>query len=153
MLTKSIILYVLVLFWMIFIFYMSSEVSNTSSQRSDAIAQVIRGMGISLPQDTLTFLTRKAAHIFAYLVLGLLIFNAFKDSGWKINRVILLSIALCCLYAISDEVHQTFVAGRSGEVRDVVIDTAASATGVGLYYGLQRSWCENKKFKVTNRSC
>ena len=34
------------------------------------------------------------------------------------------------LYAISDEIHQTFIPGRSGEIRDVIIDSLGIFTGL-----------------------
>jgi VanZ family protein len=37
---------------------------------------------------------------------------------------------LAVLYAVSDEVHQTFVAGRHGSPRDVLIDAVGAALGL-----------------------
>jgi VanZ family protein len=31
------------------------------------------------------------------------------------------------------EVHQLFIIGRSGEIRDVLIDSAGASVGIGLY--------------------
>ena len=42
------------------------------------------------------------------------------------------------LYACSDEIHQTFVAGRSGEVLDVLIDTVGGSLATILYYLIYR---------------
>ena len=36
------------------------------------------------------------------------------------------------LYAVLDEWHQTFVAGRSGQLRDICIDSAGALSGVFL---------------------
>ena len=35
-------------------------------------------------------------------------------------------------YAATDEFHQLFVPGRSGQLKDVLIDTAGGALGLGL---------------------
>lgn len=43
------------------------------------------------------------------------------------------ALLICVLYAISDEVHQKFIPGRSGEVRDVIIDTAGASVGISVY--------------------
>ena len=48
----------------------------------------------------------------------------------KLYEVIVYSILLCIIYACSDEFHQTFIQGRSGEIRDVIIDTLGALTGV-----------------------
>src|SRR5699024_11980991 len=74
---------------------------------------------------------RKCAHFFAYLMLGLLVANALKVG--RIKHVG-LALFICVLYAISDEVHQLFIPGRSGEARDVFIDSLGSITGISIYY-------------------
>ena len=122
--------------WMLVIFLMSSEVAGTSSARSDEIVRTIQSIGVSAPADLLTFLVRKAAHISAYFILGILLFSLLKEHGLGVKKIIFISIAIAMLYACTDEVHQMFVPGRSGEVRDVVIDTAGAAVGVVVYAAL-----------------
>ena len=39
------------------------------------------------------------------------------------------------LYAISDEVHQLFVPGRGGQVKDIVIDSAGAIVGISGFNG------------------
>ena len=128
--------YILVAIWMLVIFLMSSEVAGTSSARSDEIVRTIQSMGVSAPADLLTFLVRKAAHICAYFILGILLFNLLKEYGLGVKKMMFLSIAIAMLYACTDEVHQVFVSGRSGEVRDVLIDTGGAAVGVVVYAAL-----------------
>lgn len=122
--------------WMLVIFLMSSEVSTDSTARSDEIVRTIKSIGVSAPADLLTFLVRKAAHISAYFILGILLFNLLKEYGLGVKKMIFASIAIAMLYACTDEVHQVFVPGRSGEVRDVLIDTAGAAVGVVMYAAL-----------------
>jgi VanZ family protein len=45
---------------------------------------------------------------------------------------------ICILYAILDEVHQIFIPGRSGEIRDVFIDSSGSGTGILAYLAVSR---------------
>ena len=130
---RLVIKYILVAVWMLVIFHMSSEVASDSSARSDEIVRTIQSIGVSTPADLLTFLVRKAAHISAYFVLGILLFNLLKDYGLSVKKMIFACIAIAMLYACTDELHQMFVPGRSGEVRDVLIDTAGAAAGVGTY--------------------
>lgn len=122
--------------WMLVIFLMSSEVSTDSTARSDEIVRTIQSIGVSAPTDLLTFLVRKAAHISAYFVLGILLFNLLKEYDLGVKKMIFACIALAMLYACTDELHQMFVPGRSGEVRDVLIDTAGAAVGVVVYAAL-----------------
>ena len=48
--------------------------------------------------------------------------------------LLVLAIVLVMSYAISDEVHQLFIVGRSCEVRDVLIDTSGGSIGAFIYY-------------------
>ena len=65
---------------------------------------------------------RKLAHLAEYAILGVLVVRALLRP-W-------LAVLLVGLYAISDEVHQTFVEGRVGAPLDVAIDTAGALAGV-----------------------
>lgn len=115
---------------------MSSEVAGTSSARSNEIVRTIQSIGVSAPADLLTFLVRKAAHIGAYFVLGILLLILLKEYGLAVKKMIFISIGIAMLYACTDEIHQMFVPGRSGEVRDVLIDAAGAAVGVVVYAAL-----------------
>lgn len=117
--------------WMIVIFLLSNEVADTSSVRSGAIVDFI-AQSVSWSEGLLTFLTRKAAHIFVYFVLGILMFNAVRYHV-SLRRAVWMSIVFVLAYAVFDEVHQLFVPGRSGEIRDVLIDTMAGGVGIVLY--------------------
>lgn len=124
---------------MILIFLFSNEVATTSSTRSAVIVNdIINTLHVSLSEDILTFLTRKAAHIFLYLVLGVLMYNVVKEYGFTTKKAMLLSILFSLSYAGFDETHQLFISGRSGQVSDVMIDTTASAVGVAVYYYLHK---------------
>ena len=68
---------------------------------------------------------RKIAHVAEYAVLGALLVRASGRAG--------LALTLGTLYAVTDEVHQTFVAGRHGSPIDVAIDAAGIAVGIVLW--------------------
>lgn len=132
--------FLLLITWMIVIFLLSSEVSGTSSGRSEAIVHILtNNLHVSLPQELLTFITRKAAHTIAYLILGTLIYNVLKEYNFSTRRAILLSISLAFGYACSDEFHQLFVQGRSPEITDVLIDTTASTLGIYIHYLIHKT--------------
>jgi VanZ family protein len=73
---------------------------------------------------------RKIAHALEYAVLGLLLLRAM---GREVPAAI-LGVA----YAVSDEVHQSFVTGRQGALRDVVIDAVGVLAGVYVFPRLVR---------------
>jgi hypothetical protein len=74
---------------------------------------------------------RKVAHVAEYAVLGALVANALR-------RAALLAFALAVGYAVTDEVHQSFVAGRHGTPLDVLIDAVGVALGVTLWHRWER---------------
>jgi VanZ family protein len=67
---------------------------------------------------------RKLAHMAEFAVLGFLLFRAAGSAT--------VAVALGSLYAVTDEVHQTFVRGRHGSPVDWLIDTAGVLAGVAL---------------------
>ena len=46
---------------------------------------------------------------------------------------LIFAFLICVVFAISDEHHQTFVAGRTGQPLDVVIDSAGAIAGLLFY--------------------
>lgn len=117
---------------MLVIFYLSSEGHDASSGRSDEIVNALKQYVATVPTDFLTFLTRKAAHTIAYLILGIFMFqvvSAYRAGPLKV-RTVLFSIGFVLLYAISDEFHQSFVPGRAPMVTDVLIDTTAASLSI-----------------------
>lgn len=73
---------------------------------------------------------RKFAHFCVYLFLGLFLFLALIFTFDKKEAfLIALTLIVCLLYATSDEIHQFFVGGRSGSLKDVLIDFSGSSIG------------------------
>ena len=151
-----------VILWMAIIFYLSHQPAAESSELSRGITKVIIqtiekvAPNIELDIRSLNHIVRKNAHFFAYLVLGVLVINALRVSGVKGYRSIALALGICILYAISDEVHQLFIPGRSCEVRDVIIDTAGASVGIMVYLVVGRvvgeeKMCRNLLRELVNR--
>lgn len=112
---------------------------------------------------------RKTAHFTAYMSLGIWIYlcsMTFEEKN-KVNdninvekgieckscnenmRRILISVVLAFTYACIDEIHQLFVPGRSGEFRDVCIDTCGASFGILLVWCVIRVARKLKK-KINN---
>ena len=129
----------LVLLWMALIFHLSSHVAQESNALSMGITDYIVIMlekffpGINFDLRDLHHFIRKIAHFIAYLVLGFLSINALRKIKVCGYRSIVLSIVICTLYAIFDEIHQLFIPGRSGQVSDVFIDCLGAGIGILLY--------------------
>lgn len=97
-----------VIAWMIVIFYFSS----VSTQ----------GIGTTTAQR---FLILKTFHLIEYAILSFLF--CFATSNKK------QSVILSYTYAISDETHQLFVPGRTGTIRDTLIDLIGIVIGTYIY--------------------
>lgn len=116
------------------IFSLSSQNSEQSSRTSGGLIATVAELfypdfdGLTEEEQTkviesFQFIVRKTAHFSIYGVLGFLSFLTFVS--YRRLRLILrflLSAAVCLIYAVSDEIHQFFVPGRSCELRDVCID-------------------------------
>jgi VanZ family protein len=68
---------------------------------------------------------RKIAHAGEYAVLGALLLRAVGHA--------LPAFVLGVAYAISDEIHQSFVEGRRGAPLDVLIDAVGVALGIAAW--------------------
>jgi VanZ family protein len=138
---RIILSYSLLIGWMVVIFFLSSEGNAASTGRSDAIVELFRTMGVAGQADWLTFMVRKSAHVIAYLILGMLAYSALRLHVRTPRVLLALSSSLVVLYAVSDEIHQLFTPGRSGEIRDVLIDSVAGMVGILLihFYWIART--------------
>lgn len=83
---------------------------------------------------------RKGAHFSIYILVGILIMtfiSTYRISLWK---KLLCSSGIGFLYAVSDEIHQMYVPGRTARVLDVVIDTAGVWFGIGIVLIIISVW-------------
>jgi VanZ family protein len=81
---------------------------------------------------------RKLLHFAEYALLCLLWWRAL-DHRLAGRRAVLLAFALASAYAVTDEYHQTFVAGRHGTPVDWLIDSAGAALAAGWVLRRQRA--------------
>lgn len=111
MLIKRVLLHYLpVSLWMILIFYLSSQ------QRISVSSTYI-----------FNFIIFKFLHVTEYAILYFLWWWAISNKKNAFNQQTFLWAGIAVLaYAISDEIHQTFIPTREGTIRDVMID------GIGI---------------------
>ena len=89
---------------------------------------------------------RKNAHCFLYTIGGVVISVFFYAFTLNKKEVITNSLLTGVLYALSDEMHQYFVPGRTSSVFDVGIDTAGVIIGILLtMLVLKLTRCEIKR--------
>jgi VanZ family protein len=88
----------------------------------------------------------KIYHATAYFVMGVLTWRCVRKQQ-KMRFIIpipfLLSVVFCSLYGISDEWHQSFVAGRSSDVFDWLADTIGASLAMLTIYMFKLNSTEN----------
>lgn len=82
--------------------------------------------------DKLNTPLRKVAHASEYLILTILLIIALINSGIKGKKIFIIALLICFLYACTDEYHQTFVKGRTGQFTDTLIDTMGGVIGCSI---------------------
>lgn len=138
--SKKLLIYILLsILCMITIFTFSSKNTNESNGTSKGLIKYFvhtyekvfdKDIDEEVIITKLNYPIRKLAHYSIYLLLGIFIYNIFLLTGVK--HKVLLSVLVCMIYAITDETHQLFVSGRTGQVLDVFIDTIGSLTSILL---------------------
>jgi VanZ family protein len=102
--SRALTLWLPVVLWACVIFALSSVPSLSS------------GLG------TWDVVLRKGAHLLEFAILGLLLARALLREA--------SALAAAAAYAITDEIHQSFVEGRHAAASDVAIDAAGALLGV-----------------------
>ncbi|MSR64539.1 MAG: hypothetical protein EXS18_02020 [Verrucomicrobiae bacterium] len=79
---------------------------------------------------------RSAAHFVEYIILSLLVFRAVRgeaSTSWQANWM-WMSLAIATVYAVLDETHQKWEAGRPPRLKHVLIDIAGILTAQVLIF-------------------
>lgn len=141
--------WLLVAAWMAIIFIFSNDPASVSDAKSGFVIDLLNASGIDLNSsfgELANFIVRKAAHFTEYFILFMLLYNALAGScSWK--KAVFISLIAVFLYSCSDEFHQTFVKGREGRFRDVLIDTAGGIFGallVRIFTALRKVFYDKK---------
>ena len=145
---KAIVLLILVILWMGFIFYMSNNSGDDSGSKSKNIIMFIVDKYDKITNASkerieyhkseefikeANYYFRKVCHFSEYFIFGILLFIFLIVLNHStLLKCSLFSIGISILYAASDEFHQTLVNGRSGQVRDVLIDSLGAIVGTLL---------------------
>ena len=136
---------ILIIIWMTIIFIFSgqqgTQSGNVSRKFTITVVQIITGKSLELNDpfvEGVQLFIRKFAHFTIYAIGGFLIMNYAYSAETTQKQKILHSIYFGGVYAITDEIHQFFVPGRSGNIFDVGIDTLGVIVGVFAYLIIRR---------------
>lgn len=138
---------VLAAVWMAVIFAYSSRNAELSTQDSTSIGRFLAevfvpGFNEMDLESQIAFANkidhpiRKMAHMAEYAVLGFFLAGSWLDADRKKLVSVSVPWAIGALYAVSDELHQKFVPGRSCQATDVLIDSCGVLIGVLASYAI-----------------
>lgn len=129
---------------MILIFVYSSKTATESEQSSNQVSHIV----ISIAEffqpnmienqeyievlEKVDKVIRKVAHGTEYFILALCCCYPLLKQGVERKKAALYGFLICLCYATSDEFHQLFVPGRSGQIKDILIDGLGAALGCTL---------------------
>ena len=154
-----IVLIILTIAVMTVIFMLSADNADESNAKSDIVSGSIinavleffnlEGKRAEKFIDNCVMIVRKTAHFTEYAVLGFLILSV--SESFFIRRKISVPTALItgALYAVSDEIHQSFVPGRSCQISDMLLDTAGVMAGIIMLIVLIAIYKKHKKTDKT----
>lgn len=143
---KKILKLLALLFVMGVIYYLSNQPSKDSIDTTNSFINILYGVynfilngkGFSLDKFCELYFDpiRKIAHFSEYGLLGIVAYINSKE--YFKNRHIFYSFGFSVLYAISDEIHQYFVAGRYCDIKDVLIDSCGAILAILLIHLLSK---------------
>lgn len=146
---------ILALAWMAFIFYKSHQPyteqdlkpflanlipESTLTTFTPAIEFSYDGYVVSgkSPYDFFEFFIRKIAHVVEFAILAFLLCRVFSPWSRRQYAPLVWAGIVSYLYALSDEWHQTFVAGRTGHFEDTLVDGIGIVLVVVMYILIRR---------------
>ena len=130
-----------------FIIFMSGETSEISSGRSDGISRtllrsVFGFLSLGEPTDStveaLELFIRKGAHFSAYAAMSFLCLSFLFTFAGNSTVKYAASFLYCLAFAVSDEYHQTFVSGRWGSARDVLLDCTGVLFSCAVFFFISK---------------
>ena len=137
-----------VVLWMSIIFIGSTDLGS-SQRTSRIIGPILRWFKPDVSDETIRAVqavVRKGAHVAVYAVLALLVWRGRRvvrgvklaDGGWSWAEMWAI-IAFCAIYAVTDELHQSFVQSRQGSPWDVGFDSLGATCALLAVWALG-SW-------------
>ena len=125
-----------VVLWAGAIFIFSSGLFS-GSKTSTIVRPLVQWVYPGISETTLAVLhglIRKASHFVEFAIFALFTARAFRTSSRDFlrNHWFAVSLAFVAVYALSDELHQSFVPSRTASIYDCLIDTAGGLAALVL---------------------
>ncbi len=136
---KRVLLISVLLIYMGIIFYFSHQTGVSSQSSSDILVDgYVNILNSNLDLEVVSLVIRKSAHFISFGILASVMFFTLKSFKVNILKNIIISFIFTAFYAATDEFHQTFIIGRSGEVKDVLIDSMGAIFFLLVLYLIYR---------------
>ena len=91
-----------------------------------------------IEDDALDFVVRKVGHAGVFGILALLSWRAMgMTTVWRQPWTPIVALGMTAAYAITDELHQGFVAGRYPSPVDVGIDTLGALIAIAIVLAIK----------------
>lgn len=137
---KRRLFYLIWIFLAVIIFILSAQPRQVSYQLSSSVVNSFnQQVNQYIEWDAWTELrkfifvhSRKFAHALLYCLLT--IFGVLSVYRTKLRKTFSIVASVNLLYAISDEIHQSFVPGRGASTQDVFIDFVGIVAGILICY-------------------
>lgn len=151
--TKIIIILALAVGWMVCIYKLSGMNSSKSNGKSADMLSIIIADALDVsneygitnlhPDDAkieraskiMNTPMRKVMHASVYFVLAfvlMILANIITEHNY-FGITFIIALVLTIFFAITDEYHQMYVSGRSGQAIDVIIDSIGAVLGLLFY--------------------
>lgn len=122
----------------------TKENTNASIKSNNSNSSTVKKANNAANDKKLKFqnyLVRRGAHALEYIVLAILIANAFWQFGIRNKNVIVYVLFISLFYAVLDEFHQSFVKNRTSEVGDILLDFSGAIFGTV-------TWCFGERIST-----
>lgn len=143
---KKNILRIILILLLLGTFYIIFGFSSQDGEKSGSISRrITEKIATFIPQiqkeneiekenimNTMERIIRKMAHFSIYTAVGLLLMSLVSTYNIKEKNRLIITLITGIIYASSDEIHQSFVPGRSPMITDIVIDTMGVILGILL---------------------
>lgn len=102
-------------------------------------AVIFGGSSISNPPEAIASVLKeisdKALHLCEYSLLGALSYRACRHAAgpWVARHAVIVAVAGCAFYGLSDEIHQLFVPFREGDPFDLLADATGAMLGAWIW--------------------
>lgn len=149
---KSLVFEILTIIFVLFIFSNSLKTGTVSTSISDPISNdfysIFTKIGLPITADTVSLFIRKTAHLLEFLLYSILLNFSIYYKSKKFSDYTFMILFIGLFTGLTDEFLQTFVVGRSGEVRDVMIDFIGFLLGFLLFNILEKKGNSNNGVKL-----